>query len=139
MPDHQHDEHHADEDLLRRGEPHARQERDHVLGESAAFEKAEKNQRAEERPAVVAAAAEDEGEPDEQAFLRQEHVRLDGRGIVREEDAGAPPTASRADVYAPTAKNATAPRFTSPVRPHWTFSPSVKSARTPTSVAMAVR
>ena len=75
---------------MRRGEPHARQERDHVLGESAAFEKAEKNQRAEERPAVVAAAAEDEGEPDEQAFLRQEHVRLDVREIVREEDAGEP-------------------------------------------------
>src|SRR5229473_837901 len=53
--------------------------------------------------------------------------------------SGAPPTASRADVYAPTAKNATAPRFTSPVRPHWTFRPSVSSARTPTRVAMAMR
>src|SRR4029453_10756714 len=49
-----------------------------------------------------------------------------------------PPTASKAEVYAPTAKNATAPRFTRPVSPHWTFRPSVTSARTPTRVRMAV-
>src|SRR6267142_3203602 len=37
------------------------------------------------------------------------------------------------------AKNATAPRFTRPVSPHWTFRPSVKRARTPTRVTIAVR
>src|SRR5262249_31014012 len=53
--------------------------------------------------------------------------------------SGAPPTARSAEVYAPTAKNATTPRFTSPVSPHCTLSPSVSRARTPTSVAIAVR
>src|SRR5439155_23747759 len=87
-PDHQYHEHHADEDLLRRGQPYARQERDHVLRDSAAFEKAEEHGGAEEGTAVVAAAPENEREPDEEAFLRQEHVRLDVGEIVCEENAG---------------------------------------------------
>src|SRR2546428_208826 len=53
--------------------------------------------------------------------------------------SGVPPTANRAEVYAPTAKDATTPRFTRPASPHWTFRPSVSRARTPTSVTMAVR
>jgi len=32
--DHHHHQHQADDDLLRRGEPHARQDRDHILGEA---------------------------------------------------------------------------------------------------------
>src|SRR5262249_20660292 len=53
--------------------------------------------------------------------------------------SGVPPTASSADVYAPTAKNATAPRLTSPAMPHWTLRPRVSSAGTQTSGAMAGR
>src|SRR5438128_1383519 len=68
-PDHHDHEHQADENLLRRGEPHARQERDDVLRESAAFEKAEEHGRAEERAAVVATAPEYEREPDKETFL----------------------------------------------------------------------
>src|SRR5215470_16287106 len=88
--DHQRHERHADQDLLRGGEPHSRQERDHVLGESAPLEQAEEHQRAEERAAVTAAAAEDEREPDVEALLRQEHVGLHVGQIVREQNASEP-------------------------------------------------
>src|SRR5262249_58308628 len=70
------------------GEWNAREERDHVLGESTALEKAQQHYRAQERAAVVAAAAENEREPDEEALLRQEHVRLDVGEVVREEYPG---------------------------------------------------
>src|SRR5262245_54592599 len=88
--DHHRHEHHADENLLRGGEPHPRQERNHVLGEPAPLEQAEEHQRAEERPAVVTAPTEDEREPDVETLLRQEHVGLHVRQIVRKQNAGEP-------------------------------------------------
>src|SRR5262249_15944096 len=47
-------------------------------------------ERARGRAAVVAAAAEDGGEPDVETLLRQKHVRLEVREIVRKQDAGEP-------------------------------------------------
>src|SRR5262249_38131515 len=88
--DYHHHDHQTDDDLLRGGEPHARQERDHILGEATSLEQAEEYERAEERAAVVAAAAEDEREPDVETLLRQKHVRLDVREIVSKQDAGEP-------------------------------------------------
>src|SRR5262245_33121541 len=76
-PDHQHHEYHTDQHLLCRGEPHTREERDHVFRESAAFEQTQQHHGTEQRAAVVSAAAEDKCEPYEETFLRQEHVRLD--------------------------------------------------------------
>src|SRR5262245_3877152 len=86
--DHEDDQEQADEHLLGRGEADTGEEGDQVLGEAAALEKAQEQERAEDGAAVVAAAAQDEGEPDEERLLGQEHVGLDVGQVVAEEDAG---------------------------------------------------
>jgi hypothetical protein len=75
---------------LSRGQAHAGQEGDDVLREAAAFEEPEQHDRAEQGTAVVAGSAEDEGQPDEERLLGQEHVGLDVGQVVGEEDPRQP-------------------------------------------------
>src|SRR5580765_5506849 len=72
--DHQHHEEQADEHLLGGGQSDAGEEGDEVLGEAAPLEEAEEQHGARDGAAVVAAPAENEGEPDEERLLGQEHV-----------------------------------------------------------------